>query len=176
MKSLPLLFAVLFVSTTAVADEWQETKSQEGNFRVLMPGETNYLPQDVDGADGRKIKLHVFAVETEDGALAWLTFYNDYTEEHVRDTGATTILRNSQKGALESANATLTKESEIVLGEHPGREFRFTGESDGQPYRGVWRLYLVNNRLYQLGLIAVDKPLPEESVAKYFGSFELLRK
>ncbi len=118
----PVLFLLLGVSLQAA--EWSETKSQEGNFKASFPAEAQYFSQDLDTEQG-KLKMHFFAAETDGGQVAYMVMYNDYSAEHVRNTGAATLLKNAQGGALKSIDGKITKEEEIMLGGHAGRQFSY---------------------------------------------------
>lgn len=171
-RVLPLV--LVFTAGPAAAQEWQETKSTEGHFQVLMPGEAQYQSQDVDTEVG-KIKLHVFAVATSGGAAAYLVMYEDYPAEDVKKTGAETILNNARDGALKGIRGKITKETKIRYGSHPGLEFSLSGTSNDTAVHCVWRLYLVRDRMYQLGVVGIKQPAPPEMIDKFFASFALLR-
>ncbi len=171
MKTVVCLLLSLLATVSAAA-EWKKVTSEEGEFTLLMPGDAKHMPQDIPTADGGKIKLHVYAVEEAGGAVAWLAFYNDYSEEYVKMNAAKDILDAAKKGALSNSNGKVSKEADIKIDEYPGREFYFSGESNGQPFKAAWRLYLADNSLYQLGVVANGKELDQKSVDKFFASFE----
>jgi hypothetical protein len=153
--------------------EWRETKSSDGNFRVLLPGEAQYQSQQLKSEAG-KITMHVFAAERD--GTAFMTLYNDYPAEHVNKLGAATLLKQSQEGVVASAKGQLSREPrEIKLGKHPGREFRFTVETPAGKVYSLWRIYLVGNRLYQTGVVAVGKEAAEGDVKMFCESFRLLQ-
>ncbi len=154
--------------------EWKETKSSDGNFRVLLPGDAQYQSQQLKSEAVGKITMHVYAAERD--GTAFMTLYNDYPAEHVNKVGAATLLKQSQEGVVASSKGKLSREpQEIKLGKHPGREFRFTVETPAGKVNSVWRIYLVGNRLYQTGVVAVGKDAAESDVKMFVESFKLLQ-
>jgi hypothetical protein len=153
--------------------EWKETKSSDGNFRALLPGEAQYQSQQLRSEAG-KITMHVYAAERD--GTAFMVLYNDYPTEHVNKVGAANLLKQSQEGVVASAKGQLSREPrEIKLGKHPGREFRFTVETPAGKVNSAWRIYLVGNRLYQTGVVAVGKETVESDVKTFGESFKLLQ-
>jgi hypothetical protein len=153
--------------------EWKETKSSDGNFRALLPGEAQYQSQQLKSEAG-KITMHVYAAERD--GTAFMVLYNDYPTEHVNKVGAANLLKQSQEGVVASAKGQLSREPrEIKLGKHPGREFRFTVETPAGKVNSAWRIYLVGNRLYQTGVVAVGKEAAEADVKTFGESFKLLQ-
>jgi hypothetical protein len=178
MRKRMLLSGALLVlfAYPAAAQTWKETKSVEGKFKVSLPGAAKYQYQDLK-TDVGKIRQHIFAVETDGGKFAYLAFYNDYPEDHVRRTGAETMLDNARAGALgQLQNNKVVKESKIKLAGHAGREMHFTGVVQGMNVHASWRMYLVNNRLYQVGVVGIGEAASAESIRKCFDSFSLLEK
>lgn len=176
------LIAILIASLTPLAkadaqttETWKETRSQEGNLRVLLPGEGQYLSEEID-SDVGKMTQHTYLAEVDGGRLAFLTIYNDYPADQVRRTGAAEVLKNAQGGALKSVNGKLKRDARpIKLGNHPGREFHFTGVLQQRKLNMTWRVYMVGNRMYQLGIVGVEREIPESDQKKFFDSFKLLR-
>lgn len=166
--------AALLLAGVAPAQGWQETKSEHGGFKLLMPGKARYLKQNISTAIGM-IELHRFTVYTENGSIVYTILYNDYPEDYVRKTGAKELLLDTQKrshGPLQ--DATIKNDKEIKLGEFPGRQFEVTGtDPAGNTIYCSWRHYLKGNRLYQLGVLGTGAQDNAENLKKFFDSFAL---
>lgn len=180
MKTLylaALLVLALFVGATTAQEEWKETTSKEGMFKAVFPSKPRYLTKEVT-TDAGKLKTHTFAATLDKGNVAFIVMYSDFPADHVKETGKVEILKNAQNGALAAVrDAKAAKQSAIMIGGHPGREIEVAGkDKNDNSVELVWRLYLVNNRLYQVGVASVKQPLVQENRKKFFDSFELLRQ
>lgn len=147
----------------AVAQEWRETRSAEGRFKVLMPG---------DAKASRSNQIYQFLAEAP--GSAYIVLYTDIDEAKARRAGAKAILAGAQAGGIRQVqNPSLQREMDISLAGHPGREFHFIGTFEGERHHHYWRAYLVRNRLYSLGAVG-EKPIDDQMRNRFFGSFELL--
>ncbi len=157
----------------AGAQEWEETVSQEGAFKVLLPKGAQSSVQDVK-TDVGTIRQHFLLVEVENGNLAYLVGYADYPEDHIRRTGPETLLSNGQRGLVRHYNGTLDKDFSISLSGHPGKEIHGSGTEEGVPVYFSRRSYLVGNRLYSILALRMRQDLDLKAVHKLFASFALI--
>lgn len=169
---LALLFMLSFALTASAADEWAETTSEAGKFKVMLPGATTYKAQSVDTPIG-KIEMHTYMSETETGAAGVL--YSDFPAAQIAASDVDTLLTNARDGAVGNVKGKLTSDKAIKVGDHPGREFTFSvGTGDDVQFNGWQRVFLVNNRMYQLIVITAGKDgRPEADLEKIRTSFEL---
>lgn len=169
---LTLLIVFAAALSASAADEWKETASEEGNFKVLLPGETTYANQSVDTPIG-KIEMHTFMSETETGAAGVL--YSDFPAAQIANSDVDTLLTNARDGAVGNVKGKLTSDKAIQVAGNPGREFTFSvGTGDDVQFNGWQRVFLVGNRMYQLIVITAGADgRPEAELEKIRGSFEL---
>lgn len=181
MKYVLPIVAMLFFPMSLVAqiaeDEWEQLKSHEGNFIASLPMGMTYQAQEIPSEAG-SITMHMFISERGNGAQAFVVFYNDIPEA-AREQGVASILENARNGALQSQNGELAGDPvDIKIGEHPGSEFHFTASPPGAEGTKVycsWRIYVANNRMYQVGIASQGEEINEGDRSRLFDSFRLLR-
>lgn len=156
------------------ADDWSVVKSHEGNFKAILPGEPDYSTSKVDTELGQ-LDLHTYAVEANDGNLAYFVFYSDYPEGTEKETDPKVLLQSARDGVVGDTSRQ-TREQKIQIGDHPGLEFDFVQGTGAAKTYGYWQLYMVNNRLYQIGIISIGEPAVDYKVKAIYGSFDLIKK
>ncbi|HWP60408.1 MAG TPA: hypothetical protein VNL14_21105 [Candidatus Acidoferrales bacterium] len=176
MKSIPLpcrrrllqcLFVLLLLSCQWL--KWKEFRSDEGGFSVLMPGTPTPQPQRVNSPAGA-IDLYMFVV-AHDGA-EYMVAYNDYPETMVKGTNPEKVLDGARDGIIANVRGRLLSETKITLQQFPGRELKLSLPEGARALQT--RLYFVKNRLYQVGVLAVEKDLSSRDIVKFLDSFRLL--
>ena len=161
--------AVVFVNcgkkSGPVEDPWKEFTSQEGKFTVNMPGQPSYTTQAVPTTEG-SVQVHTYLISH--GVMAYGVMYNTVASE-VAD--AQQFLDVRRDNALATVKGTLISEKNISIDGHPGREVKLkTG--DNIQYTG--RLFLVNDRFYQVISTAPGGVNAEAAMLKFLDSFKLL--
>ena len=176
MRTCLAAFLMTAMAATAAADDWEVTKSQEGNFKAELPGEATYSSQD-QPTDAGTVQLHMYVYESEEGDTAYIAMYTDFPKGLSDAADPNALLDGAREGAVGSVGGQLVKEEKVKFGKYPSRILTIEGEQDGTEMVIRQRLILVGNRLYQQ-IVASSKedPAPEEDVRKFYKSFELLRK
>lgn len=165
-------FAVFAAPGLLAAAEWKQVKT--GDFQAKLPGDAKQISKNVKTAVG-DIKLKIFQVATAQG-LYMAVMHSDYPAIVVKNKGTAKVLDDARDGAIRNIRGKLDGETKIQLGKHPGREFRFSATRNGIKLHGVWRLYVVKDRLYQLGVITPFKQPQKKDVDQFFTSFKLAGK
>jgi len=174
-RTLILLVVILAACVCRVrGDEWKTFESNEGNFKAVFPGQPMHQVQDLK-TDAGPLKLHMHVVGTDEDRTGFVVAYCDYPDDHVKAIGAKTILDNCAKGVAAAYGSEVAALREIKLDGSPGRQFTFRGKWNGQDVIGQWRIFLVGNRQYQIGVFSMTVPFAED-VAKFLPSFERLKK
>ncbi len=174
MLHLKIITLLLISAPFSVADDWKETKSQEGNFKAQMPSESRYQANEIETELG-KIKIHMFIATSDSGNEAYMLMYNDYPDELFKTKTIDQILADAADGAVENVKGKLQSESKVTHAKFPGKDLEATATADDQVTYISWRLLLVKNRMYQIGCVGVGKKVPAETIKKMKESFELLR-
>jgi hypothetical protein len=173
------LRALLFLTLCAFAascgkSEWRPLEVSEGGFRVLMRGQPNYARQNLDTPAGR-MTAHLYSSDRPSSYYA--VGYSDYPLalvvgedpgkifEGVRDTWVRRI-----GGRLVATDSKLT-----LAGGYSGLEFTAEGKSTGEDAFVQARLFLVDQRLYQVIAMGRKNEVPQGEVNRFLNSFQLTR-
>ncbi len=115
----------------------------------------------------------MFAVE-RDNRMAYMVGYADYPEGIVERMNLDQSLDAARDGMLGEYSARVTNEKRILLDSYPGKEFSFEGTIKNTRFTGYSRIFLVDQRLYQLIAIGERAVVDKEDVDRFFLSFERL--
>ena len=185
-----MLAALCFIFVAALGacgtSEWRTLEVSEGAFAVLMRGEPHYVKQDIDTPAG-KTTAHLYSSDRPDAYYA--VGYVDYPlalvtglpPEQLFAKARDTWVRRIQ-GRLVASDNTLK-----LAGKYPGLEFSAEGstapgskvpdkDAGGKPVATFVqaRLYLVDQRLYQVIAMGRKGEVPQGDVNRYLKSFHLV--
>lgn len=144
--------------------------SEDGNFSIDFIG-ANPTPQvSTVPTDVGDIEMVMFMYE-KSVTEALMVVYSDYPSALINESnGADGLLEGAKGGALGNLGIVeADTEEKVKLDGHPG--LRFTG-NNGQYYVS-YEIYLVNNRLYQIGILRDGSYAQKEEVDRFLGSFKL---
>lgn len=163
-----LLLLMLQLLVACAGGSWKEFNSAEGAFSVLMPKTPTLETQMVNTPLG-PIELQFFSAELAD--VAYVVGYSDYPAAFVAQSNPVIMLNGARDGAVANVQGKLVSEQAIFIGGYPGRELRIE-TLDGQ-FAAMSRIYLVNNRLYQVMVVLpADRSFTDE-MTTYLDSFAL---
>jgi hypothetical protein len=151
---------------------WQEYRSQSGRYSILMPDKPKEQTQSVDSAVGA-LEMHVASFEDRSGA--YLVVYVDYPADLIRSGQANDVLDGAAQGGVANVNGKLARQQDFPLGTVPGREIEFDAPAQSaQPATHVKaRYFLVENRLYQVMVVAQQNQGLPTDAQKFLDSFNL---
>jgi hypothetical protein len=172
-----LRFLVLVVfcalASSCGKSEWRPLKVSQGGFQILMREDPHYAKQDVDTPAG-PMSAHLYSSDRPVSYYA--VGYSDYplalvigekpdkVFSGVRDTWVRRL-----GGRLVAPDAKLT-----LAGQYPGLEFNAEGRAKGADAFVQARLYLVDQRLYQVIAMGLKNQVPQGEVNRFLNSFELV--
>lgn len=165
--SVAMALCLLTVGALA-AGQWKQFSSDQGKFSVYLPGEPKEQSQTVSTPVG-PLTLHMYLVEQGVGT-AYVAAYADYDEKLVQLTSKETLLDGARDGQVKSVRGKLVSEKRIFLSGHPGRELKIQ-VTDKLYLRS--RLYLVENRLYQVLVVTHKGAIDGPDANRVLGSFKL---
>lgn len=159
--------------TPAVVDaptlkDWFEYRSDEGGFIVRLPAEPKVTTQSTATAAG-PIELTMALAETDHCAA--VVSFNDIPIAAMSDPD--TLLQGGRDGVVKKLNGTIVSERPVTLDDYPGLEFVLE-TSKSQTY--MIRIYIVNDRLYQLLFLSSKSRIDQFDVQGFFESFQLLKQ
>ena len=180
MKFHALLFTALLLATSAFGQtevKWRKFKSNEGEFRALMPGEWEHIHQEF-GTKDAPTTLHINLHETnkENAAdnvkysISWadLNAHLDSEDPNkLQDLFDEQIDRvvKSKKGGIPVSD-TVTK-----YRGYPGSDVELAYDNDQA--KSYLRMFLVKNRLYLLEVSGMGDKINQEALDKFFESLEV---
>jgi len=101
---------------------------------------------------------------------AYIIGYNDYPSAIVEAGSAEDMLAGGKDGVINSIGVTqFDLEEEVSLDGHSGLHFKGVAETLHIEYQ----MYLVENRLYQIGVVRDGSYVTQDRADTFFGTFEL---
>lgn len=171
-SSLVLLVFAVGVAAAHAEDkpEWKEFASQEGRFKVLMPGTPKPEKFDTESDFGKGV-LYMNSVAVDKTMYA--ANYCDFPAE-IKKAPIKQVFDSSRDGAVANMQGKLAGEKDIKLGDHPGREIQIEVAGGKQLFRA--RVYLVEQRLYQVVVMGSREAANSKEADKFLDSFKLAEK
>jgi hypothetical protein len=139
-----------------------------GKYQIYFPGEPQYAYPELETAVG-KVIMYQFIFESVSGD-AYMVSYVDYPASVIEAANKEELLKNAAGGFINHLGLTLRNEVKINYGNHHGLMFY---ADNGQIYT-IMRDFLVNNRLFQIGILMYGE-IPVEVENEFFDSFVLTR-
>ena len=150
--------------------EWKEFTSKEGRFKVLMPGAPMQDKAETESDFGKGV-LHMNTVQT--GKTMYGAHYCDFPAA-IKKVPLKQVYDSSRDGAAANLEAKLVSEKDVKLGEHPGRETQIEVAGGKRLFRT--RVYLVDQRLYQVVVFGTKEAATSKEADKFLESFKLADK
>ncbi|MBE7385347.1 MAG: hypothetical protein F6J95_028600 [Leptolyngbya sp. SIO1E4] len=167
-----LLMSTLLVSAcNANTLTFEEFASEAGQFSIAAPSPMEETQQSVPTPVG-PIDIYTFTAEEENSA--YVVAYSDYPAEVVEQSDPESLLDSSRDGALGNLNGTLLSEDPIDIDGNPGRSLVIDAITEtGEAATINSRIYLVNNRLYQILVVMPKGQEATADAATFLESFTL---
>ena len=161
----------MFYTAVRADEKWETFTSKDGKYSVSLPGKPTESEKKVDSSTG-ELTIHM-ALLAPNNDLAYLVTYNDYPEAALSGTDKDGMLDNVRDLNLKSFGGKVASEKKINIGKDkfPGREILLEKPSETAVYRA--RIFLVNNRLYQIVIVAPKDIATNMGTDKYLESFKL---
>ncbi|MCS6795891.1 MAG: hypothetical protein RMJ97_04855 [Raineya sp.] len=137
---------------------------EENEFVIHFPA----MPLRVEDTTDRDVE---YSVQIGD-SVNYLLYYRDYKESTIQKMGAKKFLQNQEKQVIDKLGfpkEEIFENKEIELEGFPGISLKAGSKKNTFL---IYRIFLVGNRLYQLG-ISHTKRFPTEEEQKFFESFKL---
>ena len=173
-KSAMRWIALVFLLLAAACSDpsWREVASSDGGFRIRMHGDPRVEQRSVDTPAG-KITGHLYSLEGKDSVYA--VGFADYPRQILQASHPASMFSGVRDSWLKRIDGQLEgKTTDIRLdGKWHGMEFAARGRLAG---RDAWmrgRLYLVDNRLYQLIVFGSRETIPLSDINQFMGSFKV---
>lgn len=180
---LPLVFATVLLggypapqvvranpSVFVAQSIWKPFSSPEGGFRVLMPG-TPIPGKDNVNTQSGSIPINFFVAVRPEEAF-YVVAYADFPRTvSLNSREVQELLPKIDPTAAQREGVRVVNQRNIRLGNYPGRELKL---QDREGFTLRWRAYLVNKRLYQIGVVTNKEASLTKSIDGFFNSFQLV--
>ncbi len=143
--------------------------SVDGKFKVNFSGTPEVTYDTIPIEDVGTIEMYMFMYE-KSVTEAEMIAYSDYPSDLVNDSSPDEMLQGAKEGAVSNLGAIITEEKEIMYNKHKGLEFK----ANSTQFYINYKIFLVNNRLYQIAIMRDGSYASQENVDKFFNSFELI--
>ncbi len=179
-----ILMAGVSVASCGGQSEWRELDSGEGGFAVLMRGAPRYVKQDLNTPAG-PMSAYLYSSDRPDAYYA--VGYSDYPLSLVLGADPQGLFSGVRDTWVRRINGRLVASDDTLKldGRYPGIEFTAFGT---EPTRGgksedskskpadtfvQARLFLVDQRLYQIVALGHRNEVPQGEVNRFLQSFRL---
>jgi hypothetical protein len=171
-----LFLISISVAMTLVAqtteDDLKPFKAEDGKWEAKLPGTPKKTVNSTKTAVG-PIDVNIFLVEV--GNDAYGVIYSDVPNADKGDPKK--ILDGAQNGAINGVKGKLVTSKDIKLDGVPGRSFEYEVPTpNGGMMVGRQRLFLTDNKLYQVIVVAAPETARNELSTKVLDSFKLTSK
>lgn len=185
MRSLSSLVALLLAACTPTFD-WRDTYSNEGGYRVALPGKPQAVTREIGMpfvAGDRKVTMTMTSAGV--GPTVFAVGVARLPAEATRDAAAVqAALAWFRAGLLRNIGADSVRDGEASLALAGARTLRGAiafeargrlarSGAAGQAARLVARIYVVDDRVYQVVAMGAADDLPDAAVETFFTSFRL---
>jgi len=144
--------------------------SKEGRFSILFPDKP-IKDVHTTSVEIGEIKLTQF-LYSKDETNIWLVSYSDYPKKMIRLGNNSQLLKGIKHRILEEFRAQPSLEKEITLEEkHEG--LSFSAHSEKNTLDILYKIYLVENRVYQISMYSSVGKFPAQDSSDFMGSFKL---
>jgi len=144
--------------------------SDDGKFQIRFPGDPEVTSENVP-TDVGDIEMFTFMYE-KSVTEVYMVAYSDYPSAMIELSKTEDLIQGAKEGVVGNIGATIEEEKKITLGDYEGIMFKAASET----YFLYYKLYMVKNRLYQIGILR-DGSYPEKSaVTDFIDSFKLVEE
>lgn len=166
---IPVVFALGSAALAVQGAKWSPFKSAEGKFSISLPGTPQTQSQPVNTAVG-EVQMNLFIVPIGNETVYFVAF-SDYPADKMKNASSDKVLNGCRDGMVGNQKGTMTSDKAFKLGGVPGRDFAWKGGND---FDGMARIYLKQNRLYQVMVLRKKGTPLSKDFTKFFASFKIL--
>ena len=148
-------------------DQFQEFRSDEGRFTVMMPGKPKTDNQTLESPVG-KINMVMFTAGSSKAGC--FVAYADYPEQLISSTDPQKLLEGAKNGAIANVKGKLISEASIDFHGFPAKEVNI--EIPNKAFVTA-RFILTSPRFYELMFIAPKDIGHEDDIRQFFNSFKI---
>ena len=166
-----LLAVALLVAPVSFASDWKTIDGKD--FSVSAPGEAK-TTEGTEQTEAGPVKTVTWAVQTSTAFYA--VSVADYPAGMMKNAVPSKVLEGARDGAMANVGGTVEKDLGVFLDsgtpkkKYPGRDFNGTTKAG---IKLAARLFLVDDRLYQMICVSPKDSFNEADFKKFADSFKL---
>ncbi len=145
--------------------------SEEGGFSIVFPDSPQVKKELINSEHG-PIKLTQLLYEKEK-TKAWIASFSDYPPPLVELGNSSQLLVGIQNQILDVLGTKASHQQKITLAKKY-QGLAFEAYSSKQKMDILYRIYLVKNRVYQLGMYSSVGKFSAQDSSDFMGSFRLI--
>ncbi|NES95034.1 MAG: hypothetical protein F6K32_07325 [Desertifilum sp. SIO1I2] len=147
---------------------WSTFSSPNGAFSILMPGNPQPVVQQTVNIPEGQVTSNLFGSRAEDSA--YIVGYSDLPISAASAADRQVLFDSFLEGFARSINGQVVDQNPIQLNRHEGREFRVQMNAG---ITAIGRVYLVEQRLYQMVAVIHREQNSSQRIQGFFDSFRL---
>lgn len=145
--------------------------SKKGKFSILFPAPPNEHQHTTTSEIG-EIELTQYIYD-KDGTQAWVASYSDYPEKMIRLSNKEQLLKGIKYRVLDDLRARTISEQKVKLN-NKFNGLSFVAHAKKKDLNILYKMFLVDNRVYQLSMYSSIGSFSAKDSTDFFGSFKLL--
>ncbi len=150
--------------------------SEAGNFSVQVPAHLEFTQTTEEDASAGGLSLNIYQSAGGAGGLFDIVYFDYPPEWAANPNAAPALLDGARDGWLMEIQGTPIEEQAASLGDYPGRAGLAEAEYYGLPMKIKYRIYLVQNRCYQISVWIPKDGTFSEEMETYLQSFALWKE
>ena len=177
LKKITVFFSFVILLMSASIQDWQEFKSLEGAFRVIVPGEMKEKTNTIQTTIGT-LEYHTFIYQDEDkdaDNVLYMVSYCDYPNNTIHSDSLELIndfFKNTIESSVQSIDGELAYSTAVKLYEYPGRLWRIN--YNGAQATIKTKAFMVKQRYYAIQAVTYRDKSLNPSMDRFLDSFQLL--
>ena len=147
---------------------WSRIVMEDVGFTAMMP--PGVITHEVEVVEAPKGDINFDIIATHPSSARYVIAYSEEVSPE-RLKNKRQVLKDSRDYIIDNeVNLTKTADDNIVVQNYPGRQFQLQNKNETI----VYRLLLVNQRLYVLGVSQQNDALSPKLIDTFFDSFKLI--
>ncbi|MFH2142712.1 MAG: hypothetical protein ABIJ97_09835, partial [Bacteroidota bacterium] len=142
--------------------------SKKGKFKINFGGEPTESKDAVD-TDLGKIDITTYLYEASQSKV-FMVAYSDYPSSSIEATDKKELLKGSKDGFVGNLQLNIDFEEFFTLDGNQGIYFK----ASNSEYHAAVKQILVDNRLYQIGILSSEGEISYNDVENFLNTFELI--
>ncbi len=182
-RAIAIIFAILTLISCQKINTEKVSKNlykDEGeNFKINFFNQEPYISSKDINSEFGLITIFDFQllVETSDFKSSYVVSFNDYPEDILGKVSKQKLIDgNLSYGFKNKGFSKFDWAKEVEIKNGYGKRVGASANFSDTKYSIVYQAFLVDNRLYQIGLFKEKKPITDKEISAFFDSFVLIEK